>query len=283
MSATPPASDSTTAALRVEGLSVDYGSLTVLSDIDLVVKPGDIAVVFGESGSGKSVLFRCLAGLEEPSRGRVFILEQDLYGATEQKRLGLLRHLGVTHQTGALLKSLSVFENILLPLKELGGVSLSAARERVAELVERFKLEDSLELFPAQLSLGNVKRVALARALALEPQILVCDDIFLGLTWNDQLTIFDLFADLCQSRGTSVVVLTPAPEVALKIGGRLMILDRGRIIASGPTEAVLQIADPAVERVFHSHLRAFEESRAMTGRYGRRTVPAQEQEQEAHR
>jgi len=270
---TAPSSDldKTTAVLRVDGVSVDYDGLTALRDAELTVRPGEVTAIFGESGSGKSVLFRCLTGLERPTRGRIYIHDQDLYATTEQKRLGLLRHLGVAHQTGALLKSLSVFENILLPLRELGGVSLNTAQRRVDELVERFKLDDFAHLFPAQLSLGLVKRVALARALALEPQILVCDDIFLGLTWSDQLKIFDLFADLSQSRQTSIVVLTPAPEVALKVGGRLVILDRGRVIASGRPDDIMRLADPAVERVFHSHLRAFEVGAVLPGRHGDRT------------
>lgn len=276
MPATTQASADQTAVLRVDRVSVEYDGLTALENVDLSLNRGEVVAIFGESSCGKSVLFRCLAGLEEPSRGRIFILDQDLYEASERKRLGLLRHLGVAHQAGALLKSLSVFENILLPLKELGGVSLAAANQRVEELIAQFKLESVTQMFPSQLSLGNVKRVALARALALEPQILVCDDIFLGLTWNDQLKIFDLFADLSSSRGTGIVVLTPAPEVALKVGGRLLILDRGRVVASGQPEEILKLTDPAVDRVFHSHLRAFQDSRVLPKHDNPEPQPEQE-------
>lgn len=268
--------DSTTTVLRIDQVSVNYDEVTALSQIDLTLRQGDILAVFGESGSGKSVLFRCLAGLERPSRGRIFIQGQDLYAVSEQKRLGLLRTLGVAHQTGALLKSLSVFENILLPLKECGDVSRGAARQRVNELLQRFEMQESATLYPSQLSRGEVKRVALARALALKPQIVICDDIFSGLSWSAQLKIFDLFKDYSKTRGMSFIFFTPAPEVSIKAGQRLLLLDRGQVIASGRPDEILRLTDPAVERVFHSHLRAFQQDVAVSQRSYGEAPPEQE-------
>jgi ABC-type transporter Mla maintaining outer membrane lipid asymmetry ATPase subunit MlaF len=262
--------------LRIERLSVFYGDVEVLSKIDLGAKRGEVVVIFGESGCGKSVLFRTLTGLEPPDQGRVTILGEDLYRVGDRQRTRLLRHLGVAHQAGALLKSLSVFDNVLLPLKEVASLSYAKAGERVEELLEHLQLGAVAKLLPARLSRGEVKRTALARAMALKPEILICDDIFSGLDWGTQLYIFELFEKLAKTFGKTVIVFTPAPEVALKVAHRLLILDQGRLIAQGTPAEILEITDPTVDRVFHSHLRAFQGRANLLVSNGGTTAPTGE-------
>lgn len=276
MAATSPSPERPPEVLRIEGLSVFYGDVEVLSEIDLGAKRGEVVVIFGESGCGKSVLFRTLTGLEPPDQGRVTILGEDLYRVGDRQRIRLLRHLGVAHQAGALLKSLSVSENVLLPLKEVAGLSYAEAGERVEELLDHLQLGAVAKLPPGRLSRGEVKRTALARALALKPEILICDDIFSGLDWGTQLYIFELFEELAKTSGTTVIVLTPAPEVALKVAHRLLILDQGRLIAQGTPAEILEITDPTVDRVFHSHLRAFQGHAGLLASNGGTTAPTGE-------
>ena len=273
MAATSPSPESPPEVLRLERLSVFYGDVEVLSEVDLGAKRGEVVVIFGESGCGKSVLFRTLTGLEPPDLGRVTILGEDLYRVGDRQRVRLLRRLGVAHQGGALLKSLSVFENVLLPLKEVAGFSYAKAGERVEELLGHLQLGAVATLQPGRLSRGEVKRTALARALALKPEILICDDIFSGLDWGTQLYIFELFEELPKRLGTTVIVFTPAPEVALKVAQRLLILDQGRLIAQGTPAEILKITDPAVDKVFHSHLRAFREGAESMASNGGSTAP----------
>ena len=276
MAATSPSPERPPEVLRIERLSVFYGDVEVLSEIDLGAKRGEVVAIFGESGCGKSVLFRTLTGLEPPDQGRVTILGEDLYRVGDRQRIRLLRHLGVAHQAGALLKSLSVSENVLLPLKEVAGLSYAEAGERVEELLDHLQLGAVAKLTPGRLSRGEVKRTALARALALKPEILICDDIFSGLDWGTQLYIFELFEELAKTSGTTVIVLTPAPEVALKIAHRLLILDQGRLIAQGTPAEILEITDPTVDRVFHSHLRAFQSHADLLASNGGTTAPTGE-------
>ncbi|HEX4872006.1 MAG TPA: ATP-binding cassette domain-containing protein [Nevskiaceae bacterium] len=222
----------------VEALHADYGGTPVLRGVDLSVAAGEILVIMGGSGSGKSTLLRHLLGLLQPRSGRVRLLGQDLARARERDWRRLRPRLGVAFQSGALLSSLSVGENVLLPLREhtrLPEPTLKILMRLKLAMVNLVGCED---LMPAELSGGMIKRAALARALALDPELLFLDEPSAGLDPVVAAALDELILELRAVLGMSVVVVTHELESAFKIADRLCVLDRGEVIALGPTAEV---------------------------------------------
>ena len=232
--------------IEVADLVAHYGERRILNGVSLDVLENEVMVIMGGSGSGKSTLLRHLMALEEKTAGRVGILGRDIDQLTRQEMLELRRKLGVAFQSGALFSSMSVGENVVLPLYEH-----TALDRRTMEIMVRLKLEVvSLggfeNLMPSELSGGMVKRAAFARAIVMDPKILFCDEPSAGLDPVVASALDDLILDMRDALGMSIVVVTHELDSAFKIADRIAILDRGDVLMIGTPEEVM--ASP-IERV----------------------------------
>jgi phospholipid/cholesterol/gamma-HCH transport system ATP-binding protein len=225
-------------AIEVRNLVTHYGSRKILKDVTLDICEGEIMVVMGGSGSGKSTLMRAVLGLERPTSGTIRVLGKDISTLGTRAMSALRRHFGVAFQGGALFSSMTVGENIMLPLREHADLD-----ERTMEIMARIKLEvvnlaGFENLMPSELSGGMLKRAAFARAIIMDPKILFCDEPSAGLDPVVSSTIDDLILRLREAMDMTVVVVTHELESAFKIADRMTILDEGRILFVGTPDEV---------------------------------------------
>ena len=228
----------TTADIEIHQLVTYYGARLILDHVDLVVEPGEIMVIMGGSGSGKSTLLRHLLGLNVPSSGRIKLLGTDITTASAVQMHGLRRNMGVSFQGGALFGSMSVLENVMLPLREhtrLDEQTMAIMARMKLEVVRLGGLED---LLPAQLSGGMIKRAALARAIVMDPRLLLFDEPSAGLDPVVSAELDELILKLRDSMQMSIVVVTHELDSAFKIADRITVLDHGKILLSGSVDEV---------------------------------------------
>jgi putative ABC transport system ATP-binding protein len=204
----------------------------VLAGVDLALAPGEAVAVLGRSGSGKSTLLNLIAGIDEADAGAITTCGVDVVAAGERARATLRsRHLGFVFQAFHLLPTLTVAENIALPL-ELAGVPAAAARERVRDLLQRVGLADRALAWPEVLSGGEQQRVAVARAVATRPQLLLCDEPTGNLDDRAAALVLALLHELRREVGAALVVVTHSPAAAASCDRRLR-LDGGVLRAEG--------------------------------------------------
>lgn len=237
--------------VEARGLRAGYGETQVLHDLDLEVRAGEIMVIMGGSGSGKSTLLRLLIGLELPRAGTLRLLGHDTSRLGPIEMLDLRRKLGVAFQGGALFSSMSVAENIKLPLREHTRLD-----EATMDIMARLKLEvvnlaGFGDLMPAELSGGMLKRAALARAIVMDPRVLFFDEPSAGLDPIVSAALDELILRLREAMDMTIVVVTHDVESAFKIADRLTILDRGRILAIGTPEAVRNSPNERIQNMLN--------------------------------
>jgi phospholipid/cholesterol/gamma-HCH transport system ATP-binding protein len=265
--ANPSAQGTGAPVIEVEGLVSYYGARKILREVNLQILAGEIMVIMGGSGSGKSTLLRHLLGLEHPSAGRVRILGRDLATLSEDRWLALRRRMGVAFQGGALLSSLTVGENIRLPLQEHARLDRATMG-----IVTRLKLEvvglaGFENLMPSELSGGMTKRAALARAIVLDPTLLFCDEPSAGLDPVASAAIDDLILKLREALGMTIVVVTHELSSAFSIADRIAVLDRGEIVLVGTVDEVRRSPN---RRIQHLLNRRFEDEPVDPDEYLRR-------------
>jgi phospholipid/cholesterol/gamma-HCH transport system ATP-binding protein len=224
--------------IEVEKLEAWYGRRRILNGIDFRVDAGEIRVIMGGSGSGKSTLLRHLLGLQKPRSGTVRLLGVDLGRASEREMLALRRQIGVSFQGGALLTSLSVGDNVALPLREHTDLD-----ENTIRIMSRLKLEvvnlgGFQDLMPSQLSGGMIKRAALARAIVMDPKLLFFDEPSAGLDPVVSAELDELILRLRDALRMTIVVVTHELESAFKIADTITVLDQGDILMTGTVDAV---------------------------------------------
>ena len=237
--------------IDIAGLCVAYGERPVLQGVELRVERGEIAVVLGNSGCGKSTLLKTIIGLVEPLAGRVEMFGQDSSSLAPEERTPLLRRIGVMFQYGALLNSLTVGENIALPLEMHTDLSAALVEEIVRTRLDLVGLGNAYELLPSELSGGMRKRAALARAMAMDPEILFCDEPGAGLDPVTAAGIDRLLLTLSESLETTLVVVTHELLSIERLDGRLIMLEEGRVVFTGSMGEALSSDHPAVYRFFH--------------------------------
>ena len=235
-----------TAAIEVHALVAHYGARLILDHVNVTVSAGEIMVIMGGSGSGKSTLLRHLLGLNAPTSGSIKLLGQDITSATATQMHDLRKNMGVSFQGGALFGSMSVLENVMLPLREHTRLD-----EQTMAIMARMKLEvvslGGLEhLMPAQLSGGMIKRAALARAVVMDPKLLFFDEPSAGLDPVVSAELDELILKLRDSMRMSIVVVTHELDSAFKIADRITVLDRGKILLAG---TVAEVRHSSNERV----------------------------------
>ncbi|MCP5202383.1 MAG: ABC transporter ATP-binding protein [Gammaproteobacteria bacterium] len=235
------------AAIEVEGLVTHYGSRLILDGVDFRVAQGEIMVIMGGSGSGKSTLLRHLLGLHAPTSGSIRLLGKDITRASADEMHELRTNMGVSFQGGALLSSMTVAENVMLPLREHTRLD-----EQTMNIVARMKLEvvnlgGFGDLRPSQLSGGMIKRAALARAIVMDPKLLFFDEPSAGLDPVVAAELDELIIKLRDSMQMTIVVVTHELDSAFKIADRITVLDRGRILLSGTVDEVRRSTNERVQ------------------------------------
>jgi phospholipid/cholesterol/gamma-HCH transport system ATP-binding protein len=245
--------DGNAPALAVADLYKSFGSQKVLNGINLTVKRGETLAVLGRSGTGKSVLLRLIIGLEKPDAGSVRIHGRDITGLVLDKLGEIRMRMGFLFQHAALYDSLTVEQNVAFPLQHhRKQMSRSEVRDRVRQLLGEVGLEDALAKMPSDISGGMQKRVGLARALALDPDILLLDEPTAGLDPISSGEIDDLVLKLQQEHQMASVVVTHDLHSAKSIADRLALLNEGNVLIDGSFEE-LQKSDIPFVREFLSH------------------------------
>jgi phospholipid/cholesterol/gamma-HCH transport system ATP-binding protein len=234
--------------IATRGLRVSYGGREVLHGIDLEVCHGETVVILGGSGSGKSTLLRTMVGLEKPASGEVVVKGIDLARASNSQLDALRKKIGLSFQGGALIGSMTVGENIALPLLEHSDLAPSTIEVMVRIKLEQVGLSGFENFNPSQLSGGMKKRAAIARALAMDPEILFFDEPSAGLDPIMAAGIDDLILNLKKAYAMSIIVVTHELASAFLIADRIVLIDRGSILAIGPAKEIEQSKQPRVRQ-----------------------------------
>jgi phospholipid/cholesterol/gamma-HCH transport system ATP-binding protein len=240
----------------VRDLVTHYGEREILHGVSLSVERGEIRVVMGGSGSGKSTLLRHLLGLERPTSGSIRILGREITRMSELELYELSRRIGVAFQGGALLSSLSVGENVMLPLREHTKLDPETMEIMMRLKLEIVSLAGFERLMPSELSGGMIKRAAFARAIVMDPALLFCDEPSAGLDPVVSRSLDELLLRLRDAMRMSIVVVTHELESAFRIADRIAILDRGELLALGSVEEVRGHPNPRIQNLLN---RRFEE------------------------
>jgi len=249
-SAPGPGSAPPESPLRVRGLVVAYGERTVLNGVDMTVNRGEIRVILGGSGSGKSTMLKGVLGLTDVRAGTVELLGVELGSLSEAARLRHMQRIGVLFQNGALFGSLTVGENVALPLREHRRLPEGTIRELVRLKLAQVELSHAEHRHPAELSGGMRKRAGLARALALDPEVLFCDEPSAGLDPLTSTELDNLILTLRDRLQMTVVVVTHELASIEAIADSVIMVGGGKVIAEGPIGEVRSRGIPQVDDFF---------------------------------
>ncbi|HEV2570696.1 ABC transporter ATP-binding protein [Methylocella sp. CPCC 101449] len=239
-------------AIRARGVTVGFGDRVILNGLDLDVKRGEVLGFVGGSGTGKSVLTRTILGLIQKRAGKIEVFDEDLDTLTRDQHRALERRWGVLFQQGALFSGLSVLQNIQVPMREYLHLSHKLMDELAMLKIEMVGLKtDAADKMPSELSGGMIKRVALARALALDPELLFLDEPTSGLDPIGAADFDDLIATLQKTLGLTVFMVTHDLDSLYSICDRIAALAGGKVAAEGTIQEMLESEQPWVRSYFH--------------------------------
>jgi phospholipid/cholesterol/gamma-HCH transport system ATP-binding protein len=244
--ARPTSLSMVTRVITIEKLVKSFGDQEVLTGLDLSVRDGESLVIIGRSGCGKSVLLKHIIGLMRPDSGHIYIGDRDVTTMREVELNELRKKFGMVFQGAALFDSLTVAENVALPMREHGVMSEEEIRSRVSEKLKLVGLEDIETLRPASLSGGMKKRVGLARAMAIDPEFILYDEPTTGLDPIMADAINDLIRRLQETLSITSVSVTHDMKSAYRIADRIAMLHSGRIIYDGTPKDIQKCEDPVV-------------------------------------
>jgi phospholipid/cholesterol/gamma-HCH transport system ATP-binding protein len=239
------------AHITVRNLTMAYGSFVLMRDMNFTVNRGDIFIIMGGSGCGKSTLLRHLIGLKEPAKGEIIYGDFNFTRAEPEEREALLRRFGILYQSGALWSSMTLAENVGLPLGEFTDLNPRQIRDLAALKLSLVGLKGFEDFYPNQISGGMQKRAGLARAMALDPEILFFDEPSAGLDPISSSLLDDLILELRESLGSTIVVVTHELASIFAIANNSVFLDaesRTQIAVGDPHELLADSRDPRVRR-----------------------------------
>ncbi|PSH66078.1 MULTISPECIES: ABC transporter ATP-binding protein [Phyllobacterium] len=237
--------------LSIKDVSVSFGTSKVLDNLSLDVYRGEILGFVGASGTGKSVLMRAILGLNQKQSGKISIFGHDIDKASEQEKLGVDMRMGVLFQHGALFSSLTVLENIQVPMREYLDIP-----QRLMDELARLKIDlvglkpDTAEKYPSELSGGMIKRAALARALSLDPEIVFLDEPTSGLDPIGAADFDELIANLRDTMGLTVYMVTHDLDSLFAVCDRIAVLGKKKVLVEGTIDDMLAFDDPWVQEYF---------------------------------
>lgn len=235
--------------IRFEDVSLSFSGRTILKDVSLSIKKGDTFVILGPSGAGKSSILKVMLGLWAPDKGKIFIDGIDITNLKERDLLPLRKRMGIVFQGNALFDSLTVEENIAYFLKERNSITEKQLKERIKQCLAFVNLENIEKLYPSELSGGMQKRVAIARAVAFKPDILLYDEPTTGIDPINSKAIIDLMKKIQKDGATSIVV-THYVHTAVQIGDYFAVIDDGKIIQSGTLNDILKTENEFIREFF---------------------------------
>ncbi|MBC7454897.1 MAG: ATP-binding cassette domain-containing protein [Massilia sp.] len=237
--------------VQISGLWTKFGRTVVHQDLNLEIYAGEILSIVGGSGTGKTVLLRQMLGLERPARGCVRVFGEDISEAGADQLKRMRNHWGMLFQQGALYSALSVFDNIALPMRELRALPEDVIRDAVLLKMNMVGLGvEHAAKMPSDLSGGMIKRASLARALALEPQLLFLDEPTAGLDPDLSDAFVTLIQSLHRELGLTVVMVTHDLDTLFALSGRIAVLAEKHVIALGPTRDILKVDHPFIQQFF---------------------------------
>lgn len=235
--------------ISVKQLTMAYGDFVIQRDLTFNIERGDVFIVMGGSGCGKSTLLKHLIGLQKPAKGDVLYDGQSFWGASAEERIKVMRRIGVLYQSGALFSSLTLAENIALPLGEFTTLTRSEIADLVAYKLALVGLAGFEEYYPSEISGGMQKRAGLARAMALDPEILFFDEPSAGLDPVSARLLDDLIISLAATLGTTIVVVTHELASIFAIGTNSVFLDpdsKTQLATGNPKTLLAESGDPRI-------------------------------------
>jgi phospholipid/cholesterol/gamma-HCH transport system ATP-binding protein len=234
--------------VQFENVSFAYGERSVLADVSLSIKRGQVVAIMGGSGSGKTTLLKLIGGQIRPDQGKLSVAGDDVGSMNEARLYKMREKLGMLFQFGALFTDLSVFDNVAFPLRERTNLPEAMIHDLVLMKLNAVGLRGVSEQMPSELSGGMARRVALARAIALDPAVMLYDEPFTGLDPISLATIGKLIRDLNDALGTASVIVTHDVEESLSIVDYVYFLADGKIVAEGTPEQVRASTHPFVKQ-----------------------------------
>jgi len=240
--------------IKIENLSKGFGEKIILDDISLNVNQGENLVVFGQSGTGKSVLLKCIIGLMKPDAGRIIIKEEDITQLNAKQLNELRKSTGFLFQGAALYDSMTVRENLEFPLKRHSEISDEDAYEKVLNTLELVSLKDAVDKMPSELSGGMKKRIGLARSIITDPEIMFYDEPTTGLDPISSKEISELILDLQRKLKMTSIVVTHDLNCAHIISDRTIFLKDGKIAYEGKIEELSRSEDKFLKNFFSNQI-----------------------------
>ncbi|MCI4410317.1 MAG: ATP-binding cassette domain-containing protein [Thiotrichales bacterium] len=234
--------------IKIESLSFRRGDRIIFDGVNIDIPRGKVTAIMGPSGTGKTTLLKLISAQLSPTQGRVFVDGQDMHLLPRKSLFAMRKRMGMLFQSGALLTDLSVFDNIALPLREHTQLSETAIRQLVLMKLEAVGLRGAIDLMPSELSGGMGRRVALARAVALDPQMIFYDEPFAGQDPITMGVLVRLIRTLNDAMGLTSVVVTHDVDEVLSIADYAVVLSEGRVVSAGSAEALRQSSDPWVQQ-----------------------------------
>ncbi len=225
--------------ITVKNLYKSFEDKEVLHDINATFENGKTNLIIGQSGSGKTVLMKNLVGLLQPTSGKVLYDGRDFVKMSKDEQIAMRREMGMIFQSSALFDSLTVLENVMFPLDMFSNKTYRERRQRAIECLERVNLKDIEQKFPAEISGGMQKRVAIARAIVLNPKYLFCDEPNSGLDPKTSLIIDDLLSDITHDLGITTIINTHDMNSVMGIGESIIFIYQGRIEWRGTSAEVI--------------------------------------------
>lgn len=236
--------------IKISQLVKRFNQQLVLDHIDLEIHEGELLVILGESGSGKSVFLKHLIGLHKPDSGQIDVDGVDITRLSERALLELRKNMGYLFQEGALYDFMTVYENVAFPLREHTRIGERQIDEKVRHFLKIVGLEDAIEKYPSELSGGMKKRAALARAVVLSSKILLCDEPTSGLDPIRSRDISDLIHDITRHLQCTTVVTSHDIRNAFRIADRIALIHDGRIVSEGTPETIRRSDNSLVREFF---------------------------------